>query len=224
MWYKRQEQPLRQAGWYLGNTFAGIFGGIIAYGIGHIESIAPWKTVFLIFGAVTVTWSIGVFFLLPDEPKTAWFLSKEDRVKAIKRVASNMTGVKTNKIQWYQCREAFLDINVWLLVIIQISGQIANGGVQGFGSIAIQGFGFSIFKTLKIQMVSFVFQLIFVIIATTGSTFLRNTRTLWMVFGMGFSIAGAAMVQKISTDNIWGRFFGYCLTMGYTPKCQLFCQ
>lgn len=70
-------------------------------------------------------------------------------------------------------------------------------------------------------MVSFVFQLIFVIIATTGSTFLRNTRTLWMVFGMGFSIAGAAMVQKISTDNIWGRFFGYCLTMGYTPNLPI---
>ena len=43
MWYKRSEQPLRQAGWFLGNTFAGIFGGIVAYGIGHVNSIAPWK-------------------------------------------------------------------------------------------------------------------------------------------------------------------------------------
>ncbi len=193
---------------------------------------------FLIFGAATVVWSAGVFFLLPDEPVKAWFLSTEDRAKAIKRVESNMTGVKTSKVQWYQCLEALLDIKVWLLVLIQISGQIANGGVHSvcynivlsnhieadsfqFGSIVIEGFGFSTFKTLKIQMVAYVFQLIFVIIATTGSTYLPNTRTLWIVFGMAFSIAGAAMVQKIDSDNIWGRFFGYCLTMGYTPNLPI---
>lgn len=43
MWYTRSEQPLRQAAWFLGNTFAGIFGGIVSYGIGHIKTIAPWK-------------------------------------------------------------------------------------------------------------------------------------------------------------------------------------
>ncbi|GKT50983.1 putative transporter [Colletotrichum spaethianum] len=43
MWYKRSEQPLRHGAWFLGNTIAGIFGGIVAYAIGHIESIAPWK-------------------------------------------------------------------------------------------------------------------------------------------------------------------------------------
>ena len=43
MWYKRSEQPLRHAAWFLGNTSAGIFGGLFAFGIGHIESIAKWK-------------------------------------------------------------------------------------------------------------------------------------------------------------------------------------
>lgn len=43
MWYKRSEQPLRHGVWFLGNTCAGIFGGVVAYGIGHIQSIAPWK-------------------------------------------------------------------------------------------------------------------------------------------------------------------------------------
>lgn len=43
MWYKRSEQPLRHAAWFLGNSCAGIAGGLMAYGIGHIDSIAPWK-------------------------------------------------------------------------------------------------------------------------------------------------------------------------------------
>lgn len=29
--------------WYLGNVIAGMAGGLIAYGIGRVESIAPWK-------------------------------------------------------------------------------------------------------------------------------------------------------------------------------------
>lgn len=43
MWYKRKEQPLRHAAWFLGNTCAGMFGSLLHYGIGHINSIAPWK-------------------------------------------------------------------------------------------------------------------------------------------------------------------------------------
>ncbi len=43
MWYKRSEQPLRHAAWFLGNTTAGVVGGLTAYGIGHVQSIATWK-------------------------------------------------------------------------------------------------------------------------------------------------------------------------------------
>lgn len=41
-WYRREEQPLRTAFWY--NTFAGVFGGILSYAIGHINgALATWK-------------------------------------------------------------------------------------------------------------------------------------------------------------------------------------
>lgn len=43
MFYKRREQPLRHAAWFLGNTCAGLFGGLLNYGIGHMTSIAPWR-------------------------------------------------------------------------------------------------------------------------------------------------------------------------------------
>lgn len=46
MFYKKSEQPLRHAAWFLGNTAAGLFGGLLNYGIGHIKSIAPWKVCF----------------------------------------------------------------------------------------------------------------------------------------------------------------------------------
>lgn len=182
---------------------------------------------------------MGIFFLLPDEPGNAWFLSKADRQKAVIRVQENLTGIKSNAFQWHQCLEAITDVNAWLYVLIQLSGQIANGGVQSvrfakptchirpqaftddffqFGSIVIAGMGFSTFTTLLIQIIAYVFQLIFVVIAMVGSTYLHNTRTLWIVFDMLCAIAGAVMVRQIDAHHKWGRFFGYCMTMGYTPN------
>lgn len=53
MWYKRSEQPMRQGAWFLGNTCAGLFGGLVGYGLGHVDGIAPWKVCtieLLVFG------------------------------------------------------------------------------------------------------------------------------------------------------------------------------
>ena len=43
MWYKRSEQPLRHGAWFMGNVIAGILGGVLAYGVGHVRSIEAWK-------------------------------------------------------------------------------------------------------------------------------------------------------------------------------------
>lgn len=149
MWYKRSEQPLRHAAWFLGNTFAGIVGGLLAYAIGHIETIPSWKVcmtrdrlshldrsnhssmkaVFLIFGGVTVAWSFCALFLLPDVPTKSWFLGPADRLKAIARVEENLTGVKNDHFKWHQCREALLDVKTWLVFIIQLASNIPNGGL-----------------------------------------------------------------------------------------------
>jgi len=129
MWYKRSEQPLRHAAWFMGPTFAGIFGSLLAYGIGHIDSIKPWKAVFLIYGGATVAWSAAVFFLLPDTPMTARLLSAQDRRRAVVRVKGNMTGIKNNVFKRNQVREALLDVKTWLIVVETLASNIPNGAV-----------------------------------------------------------------------------------------------
>lgn len=66
MWYKRSEQPLRHAAWFLGNSLGGIIGGLIAYGIGHIDTFSPWKVSVPLFPLqsilrTTKTESIAIF-------------------------------------------------------------------------------------------------------------------------------------------------------------------
>ncbi|KAL3464723.1 major facilitator superfamily domain-containing protein [Aspergillus heterothallicus] len=91
-WYRREEQPLRTAFWY--NTFAGVFGGILSYAIGHIHgSLSTWKYIFLIYGSVTMLVGTVVIFALPNSPATAWFLSAEEKKIAMLRVTENQTGL-----------------------------------------------------------------------------------------------------------------------------------
>lgn len=70
-------------------------------------------------------------------------------------------------------------------------------------------------------MISIAFQLVFVLLASAGSTYLRNTRTYWMAWNLALSIAGATMIRTISADHMWARFMGFCLTLGYTANFPL---
>ncbi|KAL4816222.1 major facilitator superfamily domain-containing protein [Aspergillus spinulosporus] len=221
MWYRRSEQPFRHGIWFQGITIAGIFGGLVAYGIGHVRSIAPWKAVFLIFGAVTIAWAFVLFWWLPDTPMNARFLSADDRRKAVSRVSENMTGIKNDKFKLYQFVEALLDIKCWALVLIQITCSIPNGGVSNFGSIIIEGFGFSTLNTLLVQIIVYVFQGVLVHLSTAGCSWFKNSRTYWMVWNSALSIAGAAMARQITPDNVWARFMGYCLANAYSVNFPL---
>ena len=44
MWYKPSEHASRHGLWFVGNATASLFGGVLSYAIGHIDSgIAAWR-------------------------------------------------------------------------------------------------------------------------------------------------------------------------------------
>ncbi|PYH32952.1 vitamin H transporter [Aspergillus neoniger CBS 115656] len=211
MWYKRSEQPLRQAAWLVGNSFAGITGGLIAYGLGHIQSMAPWKVIFLLFGSLTVALSLVFIFLMPDTPMQAWFMNDEDRLKAVTRVRMNMTGIKSSEFKWRQCTEALLDAKTWLFCAITFFGQVPNGALTTFGTIVVNGLGFSTFNSLLLQASCYLAMLIAVLISTGGSSYFANTRTYWMVWNLCLATIGTALIRELPAHLMWGRFAGKLL-------------
>ncbi|CEF76358.1 hypothetical protein FGSG_08099 [Fusarium graminearum PH-1] len=189
MFYKRSEQPLRHAAWFLGNTIAGALSGLLNYSIGHITSITPWKATFLILGGVTIAWACLSLFLLPDTPDSAWFLSKEDREKAIIRVQDNLTGIKNNEFIWEHCREAFIDPKTWILVALQICFNIPNGGITS---------------------------LFLIVVCTVGARIWEGTRTYWIMLCFAIALLGAALVRELPDEMRWGRYVGTILVGGYS--------
>ncbi len=132
LFYTRAEQPLRHGIWFLGNSCATIIGGILSYSIGDIHgSLASWRLLFLIFGAITAFWAFVLFFLLPDNPATVTWLNKNERDIAVARsVQNSKTMSKSTRFQWAQALEALRDPQAWCLVIYIFSVNVANGGIS----------------------------------------------------------------------------------------------
>ncbi|KAF4764718.1 Major facilitator superfamily domain general substrate transporter [Penicillium solitum] len=221
MWYKRSEQPIRQCAWFMGNVIGGLVGGLLGYGVGRIDGIPPWKALFILFGGITLLWSVICWFAIPDSPLGAWFLPIEDQVKAVERVQDNLTGIKSHHVKRYQVIEALLDPKTWLLALFQFTQNVPNGGVGSFASIVVEGFGFTTLDTLLVQMIGTGFQIVFIIISAIGSTYLKNTRTYWMTFNTIMALIGTVMIRQINPDYIWSRFMGYCLIIAFSANFPL---
>ncbi|KUJ07654.1 MFS general substrate transporter [Mollisia scopiformis] len=69
LWYHRSEMGVRVF-WFLGPTaIAGAFGGLIAFGVGHIKSsVTPWKWLFLIEALPCFLLGLFCLYWLPDRP------------------------------------------------------------------------------------------------------------------------------------------------------------
>ncbi|RSL49570.1 hypothetical protein CEP51_015469 [Fusarium floridanum] len=118
MWYAPQEHASRHAIWFAGNAVATMFGSLLAYGIGHAQSgIASWRLIFIIFGAITLAWSLVILFFLPDDPSTAKFLTQEERTFAVNRAQKAQATSKTGQYEWPQLWEALIDPKTWLLFL-----------------------------------------------------------------------------------------------------------
>ncbi|CAG7965821.1 unnamed protein product [Penicillium olsonii] len=218
MFYKREEQPLRQSAWFFGNCLAVLIGGLIAYGIGTIETsvISHWKLLFLILGAITSFYGIVLFAMLPDSPAKAIFLKPNERAIAVQRTLKNKTGVMdTGVFKWSQAFQALRDPQTWLLVLNSFTSNLANGGLTSFTSIITAGFGFSDLKALIMQMPQGGAQIVFMLITSTAATLIPSFRILGMIFNTMVAIVGLILIWKLDPDDQAGRMVGLTLAVVY---------
>lgn len=85
-----------------------------------------WLTttqIFLFCGLLTVAYSFVVFWLIPDSPMEAKFLSEREKVIATERLRANQMGIASQKWRWDHVLETALDIKtyLWFVAIVSIS-------------------------------------------------------------------------------------------------------
>ncbi|KAH7255090.1 allantoate permease [Fusarium redolens] len=209
MWYTRDEQPIRLMAWYGMSPIAIIVGSLFAYGIGHIDSkIGLWRFPFIICGAVSVVWAVVLWFALPSNPASAWFLEERERIVALRRMEDAKTGVESKKFKMDQAIEAFRDPKVWLAGLSTGSGNILNG-IGLFQSLVIRGFGFTPLQTALLQVPTGVIEIIGLIVFCTLASRVRNSRLAFASLANALAIVGASMLYGFDVDQRWRLMAGY---------------
>ncbi|KAF3022430.1 hypothetical protein E8E14_007202 [Neopestalotiopsis sp. 37M] len=212
IWYKRSEHALRHGIWFAGNCIASIFGGVLTYGIGHINSsIESWRWIFIILGLITFAYGIVFFFLLPSSPTQARFLTPAEAQVAVQRTQAEMRTKKTNAWSRDQALEAITDPKSWLLFIYSLASSIPNGGLTSFGGIVVKGFGFSTLDTLLVSIPAYIFTLIWLAISTMVSWKVKHARCFTIAFLQLISIAGCLLVSQVSSSHKMTRLAGIWL-------------
>ncbi|KAH6885591.1 membrane transporter [Coprinopsis sp. MPI-PUGE-AT-0042] len=117
MFYTRSEHTKRVGYWYMAGMGGSSFLGLVAFGLLHITGtrLMPWQWMMIIMGIVTFLFGIVFFFLFPDSPTSARFLSPEERTLAVERIKVNQSGVENKTWKKTQFIEALTDLKVWIM-------------------------------------------------------------------------------------------------------------
>lgn len=203
--------------WYTANGLGIAGGGLLGYGIGHIRgALASWKYEFLIVGAICCVWGIVMFIFLPDSPVTAPLLSLHHRRAAIERLRSNQTGVENKHFKAYQLKEAFTDYKLYLLFLGGVVANVPNGGISNFGTLIIQGFGFSTLVTTLMQVpYGAIICLSILFIVFLNDRLGSNWRCIMIICSLMPNLAGAFGLRFVPTDQHIARLICYYLTGPY---------
>ena len=93
---------------------------------------------FIFFGLFTVLFGISLWWILPDSPVTASFLTEREHLIAVERLKGNKTGVKNSHHKKLQVKEAFCDPKVWMLVFAILWHNMTNSLQSNFTGIIIK--------------------------------------------------------------------------------------
>ena len=80
----------------------------------------------IITGLITMITAVLYWFLFPDSPTSAWFLTPEERVKAVMRIKENQTGVENKTFKKEQMIEALRDPKTWLFALYAALTTVPN--------------------------------------------------------------------------------------------------
>jgi len=117
MWYKRNEQHYRVALFFSAASLAGAFGGILAWGIGHMSGVGGldgWKWIFILEGIFTVVVALTSYLLIYNYPATAEFLTEDERALIHARLKGDSDASNSETFLWTNVKAALTDYKCYL--------------------------------------------------------------------------------------------------------------
>ncbi|KAF7563992.1 hypothetical protein G7046_g124 [Stylonectria norvegica] len=205
IWYRKKEHAVRTALWVSMNGLAQVIGCLLMYGIGKNTSlsIAPWRVLFIICGALTTLAGIGFFVLMPNGPKDAWFLNAREKEVLSLRMAKDREGGDKTSSSVSQLKETLLDPKAWAVfwfgVLLTMQSPVLT-----FASLVIKSIGYTRTETMLYTAPSGAVQILFLWIGVGLCYLFPRQRTLAALVLIIPPLIGNVFLMKLTVDAKWG--------------------
>ncbi|KAH7096798.1 MFS general substrate transporter [Auriculariales sp. MPI-PUGE-AT-0066] len=145
MWYKKDEIAKRLAFFIGAGVLAGVFGGLIAFGVSHIHNpaIATWRILFLIEGLPSFVLAGIVILCLPSRPDKSGYLTEDERVLAKARLQADSLDEGHNGIDWNGVKRALTCPWTYIMSVSYSCMNCTLGSVSGFLPTIIKTMGYT---------------------------------------------------------------------------------
>ncbi|KAJ0299788.1 hypothetical protein COL516b_008905 [Colletotrichum fioriniae] len=143
--YSKHELALRVGYLFVSAAIAGGLGGLLAYGIGHMEGVAGlsgWRWIMIIEGLPTVVLGVVTYFALPNDAGSAYFLSEEEKAVLVRRRGREYGNTSSaQEFSRGDMVKAFMDWKVWVFCVAQFGADTMLYGFSTFLPTIINSLG-----------------------------------------------------------------------------------
>ena len=238
-WYTKSEQGPRFAFWYCGLGVGQIVGGLLSFAFQHVTSLTfqSWRMMFVVLGCVTVVLGFTTFFLIPDSPLTARFLSEDEKATITRHVAQETTGAVGSGFKPKQLVDALTDLQLLLLCLMTIlvclhdsladltvlmfaQPSISSGVVTTYSATLIRNFGYTPKIAALLNIPSGAVSVASTLAVGYGS---RKTshRWAWFVATCIPGIIGGALMSFLPQTNQAGLLAGIYMVNFIVPTVMI---
>ncbi|KFY11037.1 hypothetical protein V492_04717 [Pseudogymnoascus sp. VKM F-4246] len=196
-WYNSQEQASRYSLWFCGMGVAQVAGAFISYGFQHVHSttgLSSWRIMYLVLGLLTSLVGVVGYIILPSSPMSAKFLTDSEKVALLNHIAANQTGIENRHFKWRQLKEAALDAQIWLLLLMAVSITCSSGVISSYSSTVIVNLGYSSPQAALLSSPSGLVNIIATVIAGFSIRFGAN-RWAWIAALCVPGMVGGALMS-----------------------------
>ncbi|KAL8833796.1 MAG: hypothetical protein Q9170_004089 [Blastenia crenularia] len=220
--YKREELAYRIGLFISAAPLATSFASSLAWLITKLSqhsSIASWRILFLVEGFPSVVISIFAFYLIPDGPGAARYLTKRERWIAERRLQQQGKAkdhdVHIQKFEWKEIREALEDPKCYLTAVMFCSCNVAFSSLPVFLPTIIEAMGYSALKSQALSAPPYLLAFVVVLLTAFYSDKYQN-RSLFICFHALLAASGYAIIVLAGVlEAGWGYWGVYLAASGF---------
>lgn len=209
-WFPPKQYGAAVARFMVAIPLAGILGSLVAaqaLSLDGAGGIRGWMWLFIVTGVPAILLGVAVFFLLPDSPEEAKWLSKEEA----KRL-SELIGRGESKSDDSAFKNFFLalkEVSVWRFALLYFSLTVSMYGFQLWLPQIIKAFGdLDDTTTALVSAIPALFQALGMVLIA-GSSDRKGERRFHVVAASAFTFAG--LFISIVSDIPFLKMSGLCL-------------